>query len=140
MEFGKCPRVYCSGQPLLPVGVTDQPFTTAVKLFCPKCEDVYNPKYGKYTNIDGAYFGSSFPHMLFQVYPNLAPKKTADRYVPRIFGFRMHKHTQRVTPPPDGLLPADGALNGNAAVDKSLLDAARSGTAMDVSADTPESL
>ena len=34
-----------------------------VKVYCPKCEDVYVPK-KKYSDIDGAYFGSSFPHIL----------------------------------------------------------------------------
>jgi len=28
--------------------------------------------------------------MLFQVYPQLVPPKTLDRYVPRIFGFKLH--------------------------------------------------
>jgi casein kinase II subunit beta len=28
--------------------------------------------------------------MLFQVYPQLVPPKSTDRYVPRIFGFKLH--------------------------------------------------
>ena len=37
-----------------------------VKLYCPCCEDVYLPKTCK--DMDGAYFGSSFPHIFLQVF------------------------------------------------------------------------
>ena len=30
------------------------------------------------------------PHMLFQVHPVYMPSKTIERYVPRIFGFKVH--------------------------------------------------
>ncbi|PBP27283.1 casein kinase II subunit beta-2 [Diplocarpon rosae] len=40
--------------------------------------------------IDGAYFGTSFHNIIFQVYPALIPPKSADRYIPRIYGFRVH--------------------------------------------------
>jgi casein kinase II subunit beta len=43
-----------------------------------------------FARLDGAYFGTTFPHMLFQVYPYYLPAKTSERYVPRIFGFRIH--------------------------------------------------
>ena len=33
------------------------------KVYCPKCEDVYIPK-KKCADVDGAYFGCSFPHIL----------------------------------------------------------------------------
>ncbi|KAJ2506894.1 casein kinase 2 regulatory subunit, partial [Coemansia sp. RSA 2049] len=75
---------------LLPVGITDQPNVKGVKLYCSRCEDVYNPKSKKHALVDGAYFGSSFPHMLFQVYPTLKPAPSEQRYVPRIFGFKIH--------------------------------------------------
>ncbi|KAG9299230.1 hypothetical protein G9A89_013878 [Geosiphon pyriformis] len=89
-DFGRCPRVLCHNQPLLPVGLSDQPYTKSVKLYCPRCEDIYNPKATRHANIDGAYYGSTFPHMLFQVYPHLLPPKNHERYVPRIFGFKIH--------------------------------------------------
>lgn len=44
MDFGRCPRVFCAGQPCLPVGSADIPRTTTVKIYCPKCEDVYYPR------------------------------------------------------------------------------------------------
>ncbi|CAB4408642.1 unnamed protein product [Rhizophagus irregularis] len=89
-DFGRCPRVLCHNQPLLPVGLSDQPYTKSVKLYCPRCEDIYNPKSTRHASIDGAYYGSTFPHMLFQVYPHLLPPKSNERYIPRIFGFKIH--------------------------------------------------
>lgn len=61
-----------------------------VKLYCARCEDTYNPKSSRHASMDGAYFGTSFAHILFQVYPALVPTKSADRYVPRVYGFKMH--------------------------------------------------
>ncbi|CAA2990190.1 casein kinase II subunit beta-4 [Olea europaea subsp. europaea] len=43
-DFGRCPRVYCCGQPCLPVGQSDIPRLSAVKIYCPKCEDIYYPR------------------------------------------------------------------------------------------------
>jgi len=82
--------VLCRSHPLLPIGLTDVPTLKAVKLFCAKCEDVYSPKSSRHAAIDGAYFGASFPHILFQVYPQLIPPKNNERHVPRCFGFKMH--------------------------------------------------
>ncbi|RUS13359.1 casein kinase II, regulatory subunit, partial [Endogone sp. FLAS-F59071] len=90
-DFGRCPRVLCHNQPLLPVGLSDIPYTKTVKLYCPRCEDIYNPKSSRHAAIDGAYYGTSFPHMLFQVHPTLLPQKTGERYTPRIFGFKIHE-------------------------------------------------
>ncbi|KAL1685508.1 casein kinase II, regulatory subunit [Schizophyllum commune] len=74
-DFGKCPRVLCAAQPLLPVGLTDIPYEKSVKLYCGRCEDIYSPKSSRHGSIDGAYFGTTFPHLLFLVYPNLIPAK-----------------------------------------------------------------
>lgn len=43
-DFGRCPRVSCGGQPCLPVGQTDIPRSSTVKIYCPKCEDLYHPR------------------------------------------------------------------------------------------------
>jgi casein kinase II subunit beta len=75
-DFGRCPRVLCQGQPLLPVGLTDVPYEKSVKLYCGRCEDIYSPKSSRHGSIDGAYFGTSFPHLLFLVYPALLPPKS----------------------------------------------------------------
>ncbi|KGO75226.1 Casein kinase II, regulatory subunit, alpha-helical [Penicillium italicum] len=89
-DFGKCPRVMCDGHALLPMGESDLPNISTVKLYCPKCEDIYNPKSSRHSSIDGAYFGTSFHSVLFQVYPALNPEKSSRRYEPRIFGFKVH--------------------------------------------------
>ena len=77
-DFGRCPRVLCASQPLLPVGLTDIPYEKSVKLYCGRCEDLYSPKSSRHGSIDGAYFGTTFPHLLFLVYPTLIPSKAAD--------------------------------------------------------------
>lgn len=76
-DFGRCPRVLCYQQPLLPVGLSDIPFQSPVKLHCPRCEDLYSPKSSRHGSIDGAFFGTTFAHMLLMVYPQLVPVKAA---------------------------------------------------------------
>jgi hypothetical protein len=46
-----------------------------VKLFCPKCEDVYYPRSKYHGNLDGAYFGTTFAHLFQLTYPQLRPQK-----------------------------------------------------------------
>lgn len=82
MDFGRCPRVLCQSQPLLPVGLTDVPYEKSVKLYCGRCEDIYSPKSSRHGSIDGAYFGTSFPHLLFLCYPSLIPAKSGPIEVP----------------------------------------------------------
>lgn len=89
-DFGKCPRVHCDGQPLLPMGQHDTANVSAVKLYCARCEDLYNPKSNRHAAIDGAYFGTSFHNLLFQMFPQLIPDKTQKRHEPKIYGFRVH--------------------------------------------------
>lgn len=91
-DFGRCPRVLCEAQPLLPMGQNDLPGMKSVKLYCAKCEDIYNPKSSRHQAIDGAYFGTSFHNILFQVYPALLPPKSRRRYEPKVFGFRVHAY------------------------------------------------
>ncbi|XP_074357635.1 putative casein kinase II subunit beta-4 isoform X1 [Apium graveolens] len=90
-EFGRCPRVYCCGQPCLPVGQSDIPRHCTVKIYCPKCEDIYTPRSRFQDNLDGAYFGTTFPHLFLMTYGHLKPQKTSQTYVPRVFGFKVHK-------------------------------------------------
>lgn len=89
-EFGKCPRVLCAGQGCLPVGQSDLHGQASVKIFCPKCEDIYFPRSKYQVNIDAAYFGTTFPHLFLLTYGSMKPARaaSAQRYVPRIFGFR----------------------------------------------------
>ncbi|CAB4269417.1 unnamed protein product [Prunus armeniaca] len=61
-DFGRCPRVYCCGQPCLPVGQSDIPRSSTVKIYCPKCEDIYYPrsKYQGTTKGDAELRSKSF--------------------------------------------------------------------------------
>jgi hypothetical protein len=89
VEFGRCPRVLCGGQQCLPVGQSDVPRQSTVKVFCPKCEDIFFPRSKYQGNIDGAYFGTTFPHLFLMTYGYLKPPKPTQTYTPRIFGFRV---------------------------------------------------
>lgn len=89
-DFGRCPRVGCNGQACLPVGTSDQPRVSTVKVFCPRCEDLYYPRSYYQGNLDGAFFGTTFPHLLLLTYPAYRPQKCLPDYKPRIFGFRVH--------------------------------------------------
>lgn len=88
--FGKCPRVFCRSFSLVPVGLSDIPGQSSVQLYCAHCEDVYRPRSNRYNTIDGAYFGTSFPHLFFQCFKQTIPRKSLDHYVPKIFGFRLY--------------------------------------------------
>ena len=86
--FGICPRVLCQNQPVLPIGLNEELSISRVKVYCPKCEDVYIPRF-KFVDIDGAYFGKSFPFIFFQTFPELIPEKNKQLYVPKIYGFKI---------------------------------------------------
>jgi len=86
VDFGRCPRVLCQAQPLLPVGLTDIAHEKSVKLYCGRCEDIYSPKSSRHGTIDGAYFGTSLPHLLFLCYPSLIPPKHGPNEIPVALG------------------------------------------------------
>ncbi|KMS97668.1 hypothetical protein BVRB_5g124980 [Beta vulgaris subsp. vulgaris] len=90
-DFGRCPRVYCCGQPSLPVGQSDLARSSTVKIYCPKCEDIYYPRSKYQGNVDGAYFGTTFPHLFLMTYPHFKPQKPTSSYTQRVFGFKLHK-------------------------------------------------
>ncbi|KAI2499445.1 casein kinase II subunit beta [Fragilaria crotonensis] len=86
-EFGTCPLVQCAGQPVLPVGIKDEVGAHTVKIFCPKCQCVYHPPppvrsrgnhhgnigSGGGAGVDGASFGTTFPHLFLMTFSNLVP-------------------------------------------------------------------
>jgi hypothetical protein len=74
-----------------------------VKIFCPKCQCVYHhppPVRSRSSHnhggagaagVDGAAFGTTFPHLFLMTFSNLVPDRlpTDSAYVPRVFGFRV---------------------------------------------------
>ena len=96
-DFGRCPRVYCCGQPCLPVGQSDIPRSSTVKIYCPKCEDIYYPRSKYQGNIDGAYFGTTFPHLFLMTYGHLKPQKPTQNYTPRDQGSSPHLRMSRLS-------------------------------------------
>lgn len=65
-KFGTCPRVMCENQNVVPMGISSDIKLSRVKVYCPRCTDVYNPK-KKFADIDGAFFGTAFPYLLLMV-------------------------------------------------------------------------
>lgn len=88
-KFGICSRVLCERHNVLPIGMSNDIRTSRVKVYCPRCQEVYYPK-DKNAEIDGAYFGVSFPHILLQHFPFLYPLQTHNTYHPKIYGFKVH--------------------------------------------------
>ncbi|CAG8475818.1 576_t:CDS:2 [Diversispora eburnea] len=94
-HFGCCPRVYCQSCPVIPCGRSDLPGLETVKLFCPNCLDLYTPPSSRFHNVDGAFFGTTFPHLLFQQYPDLLPSNIQTKiYEPKIFGFKVNEKSR----------------------------------------------
>uniref|UniRef100_A0A0K0EE05 Casein kinase II subunit beta n=1 Tax=Strongyloides stercoralis TaxID=6248 RepID=A0A0K0EE05_STRER len=94
-DFGSCLKVSCLNQALLPIGLHDIPSHEQVKMFCPKCQDVFHPEAESDDEIesisddgsedsfycmeedfcDGAFFGTGFPEFFFFQFPFLRPEK-----------------------------------------------------------------
>jgi len=89
-DFGTCPRMNCSNHKCLPLGADDDIRKSTVRVYCPLCEQVYASR--RVSKLDGAFFGTSLPHMLLQAYPDLVPTQRPIPYVAKIFGFRVHSH------------------------------------------------
>ena len=118
-EFGICPLIQCNGQPVLPVGLRDEIGVETAKVFCPKCKNVYQPPSSRSSSrgggghhssfisggnggggggaVDGAAFGTTFPHLFLMTFNNLVPDPHPpdSAYVPRVFGFRVHRSAHR---------------------------------------------
>lgn len=90
-SFGRCPHVFCQGQPVLPVGLSDLPRNYTVNVFCPRCHGLYFPKSTRQANVDGAYYGTTFPHLFLMTHPDLIPNKPTQKYRPRVYGFKIHQ-------------------------------------------------
>merc|ERR1712154_585532 len=72
--YGICPNAECEAikQAVLPIG-SDRCRQASAKVFCPRCNEIYHPRSPRLDQIDGAYFGSSFPHMFMMLYHHVRP-------------------------------------------------------------------
>lgn len=114
----------CSGQPVLPLGMRDEIGIDTVKIFCPKCQNVYHPPpvrsrsnhhgSSSSTGVDGASFGTTFPHLFLMTFSNLVPDPLPEdsAYVPRVFGFRVHQSARQRNVIAPNRPDADGDQNG----------------------------
>ena len=50
---------------------------------------MFIPHKGKGVDVDGAYFGVSFPHIFLLSNPELVPEFESKKHVPKIYGFRI---------------------------------------------------
>ena len=103
--YGNCPRALCDRQKVIPVGMSDCLKVSRFKLYCPRCQEVYVPKFHN-VNIDGAYFGTSFPHHFLTHYEKsiILPPKIY-HYEPKIFGFKLvGKRGSHFYDPPKGAI------------------------------------
>ena len=85
------------------MGLSDSLKVSRFKVFCPRCEEVYFPKF-RSVNIDGAFFGTSFPHHFLKHYRQavILPPKIY-HYEPKIFGFNIvGKRGSKYFDPPKG--------------------------------------
>ena len=108
--FGCCQRVKCNEQSLLPVGIYNVPGEETVKLYCPKCKELYLPNEENHSMIDGAYFGTSFPHLYVMQYPDVIEESDDDssdsssgdciEFVPTVFGFKIGKRPKHMSKKP----------------------------------------
>lgn len=87
--FGTCQRVLCERQLVVPIALSEELSISRVKTYCPLCEEVYVPRI-RFVDIDGAYFGCSFPHIFFETFHELLPSNKKKTYVPKIFGFKLY--------------------------------------------------
>ncbi|KAG0688108.1 CMP-N-acetylneuraminate-beta-galactosamide-alpha-2,3-sialyltransferase 2 [Pichia californica] len=92
--FGSCPRYYCDGMHLIPIGRFDSPGIETVRLYCPNCNDIYLPSSSRYLNIDGAFFGTSFVGLFMKMFPEIdrqTKQRTRDQFQLKLFGFKLNE-------------------------------------------------
>lgn len=80
--FGSCPRFNCEGQYLLPIGMDYDTDKSKICGWCPKCHDIYEVE----TDIDGAFYGPSFPHFFQQMAKDVINVKPANKTTVNFFG------------------------------------------------------
>ncbi|ODV85070.1 hypothetical protein CANARDRAFT_28785 [[Candida] arabinofermentans NRRL YB-2248] len=92
--FGVCPRYYCDGMHLIPVGRYDHAGVETVRLYCPNCSDIYLPSSSRYLNIDGSFFGTSFAGLFIKMFPEIerqCQERTKKVFELKLFGFKINE-------------------------------------------------
>jgi len=105
-EYGVCLRDLCRKSPLLPVQNSQLGATNCLG-YCMKCgkvfisENLKRPEIVSEAKDDnfGLAFGQSFPEIFLMNFPELRIQDEPERYVPRVFGFRLA--TKRPDPIPE---------------------------------------
>lgn len=87
--YGECRRMGCEDYPLIPIGLSNIPKISSVKLYCNNCINVYDPN-NSLSQLDGCSFGNTFPHLLVLTFKDKFNRKKYGNYVPRIFGFKIY--------------------------------------------------
>jgi len=91
--YGTCPNYYCDQNrvAVLPIGTSDLLRQSSCKVYCVSCNEIYFPKSSRLDCLDGAYFGSSFPHLFFMTFPHLHTGHIPRLFVSKMYGFKVHK-------------------------------------------------
>lgn len=59
------------------------------QVYCPRCGHLFFP--ASYVRVcDGAFWGTTLPHLLLLGWPELRMAPNKSQYVPRVFGFKVH--------------------------------------------------
>jgi hypothetical protein len=120
-----------------------------VKIYCPKCSQVYHspPIRSSRTGnaasgVDGAAFGTTFPHLFLMTFSNLVPDplSTASTYVPRVFGFRVHQSARQRNPPSEAATTTTTTTNALVKSDKAPADAIQLASTADRNGKSPPAL
>lgn len=88
-RFGLCPRFYCNEMPLMPVGLSPHPNRHSAKLFCSRCNDIYEAPERK--RIDGAHFGPCFPAVFIVANSDCDGTRRFVRPRLELYGFKLRR-------------------------------------------------
>jgi casein kinase II subunit beta len=91
-EFPRCPRTCCDCQVCLPFGLSEEVGVSVLRMFCPRCKEVYVSDDRISESIDGAYFGSSWVHLFLQKYEResrAVSRGELKKPKIRLFGFKI---------------------------------------------------
>ena len=90
--FERCPRVLCENELCIPYGESVEPGKGTIKLYCPRCQEVYNTSNDN-KKLDGCAFGPYFANMFILQFPDLPNKHRLD-FFPKLHGFKVHESSK----------------------------------------------